>query len=68
LLQTKRLRIFFAYVTMKKIEDEIIDGWAIGLIADYGAFAVTMCFTLSSYIPLDVYYFVYFIDRDQYNF
>jgi hypothetical protein len=40
----KKVKDLFYYDTMKKIEDAMIDGWAIGLIEDYGALAVTMYF------------------------
>ncbi len=40
----KKVEELFVYGTMKKIEDAMIDGRAIGLIEDYGALAVTMLF------------------------
>jgi hypothetical protein len=40
----KKVEELFSYGTMKKIEDAMIDGRAIGLIEDYGALAVTMLF------------------------
>jgi hypothetical protein len=44
LASDKKVEDHFSYGTMKKIEDAIIDGWAVGLIEDYGALAVTMFF------------------------
>ncbi len=40
----KMAKELFSYGTMKKIENAMIDGRAIGLIKDYGALAVTMLF------------------------
>jgi hypothetical protein len=40
----KKVKDLFSYGTMKKIEDAMIDGWAIRQIEDYGALAFNMFF------------------------
>ena len=40
----KKVEDLFLYCTMKKIEEAMIEGWATGLIEEYGALAVTMFF------------------------
>jgi hypothetical protein len=40
----KKVDNLFSHGTMKKIEDVIINGWAVGLIEDCKALAITMFF------------------------